>query len=124
MCLDVVYRGKQKKEALAKLPESGYYYKVVTVDDGKYYPICKNSGIAYKAGENITKRVYGTEDYAKAYHLFKSWHTAEKWFDHVSYEKLIKYKVDKKDIIHIGKQSNGLCIVTTRFWCPKPKKSD
>ena len=121
MCLSTVYRGKEKEEALARLPVSGYYWKVVTVAGGKYHPLCNNEEIPYKIGWNTTKRTYGAEKYAVAYHLFRHEADAEYWLD-FTWERLIRCKVEKKDIIHIGIQTDGgLCIVTTRFWCPKPK---
>lgn len=123
MCLDVVYRGKQKKEALAKLPESGYYWKSVTLWDEEYWPpIWDNK--PYKSGWNTTKKKYGYERYACAYHMFRYKDEAKQYGSYT--DETVRCKVDKKDIINIGTQNigfgdQGLVIVTTRFWCPKPK---
>ena len=46
---------------------------------------------------------------------------ADWWTRHdVNGRRTIRCKVNKKDIVAIGEQI-GLCIVTTQFWCPKPK---
>jgi len=121
--LNAVFRGKEKKEALAKLPESGYYWKVVTAEGGKYYPFCiRHTHGAFKVGWNTTKRGRNCGKYTYAYHLCRDKSAAEMWLSPKEYKDdiVIRCKVKKKDIIHIGEQ-DGLCIVTTRFWCPKPK---
>lgn len=127
MCLDQIYRGKQKREALAKLPESGYYWKVIETElDDRYYPPCWGNK-PYKIGWNKTSKICRIGGYDLAYHIFRSQKSAlsyRKIFSPKSrmpYLKVIRCKVEKKDIINIGTQNKGLCIVTTRFWCPKPK---
>ena len=119
MCLDTVYRGKQKREALAKLPDSGYYWKCVYIADDSYEPIIMPG--YFKNGWNKTKGCYNRTGYKLAFHLHRTKEAAESWRGFRLSRKVVRCKVEKKDIIHIGKQSGGLCIVTTRFWCPKPK---
>lgn len=127
MCLEFVYRGKHKKEALAKLPKSGYYWKVVKFYNSKYYPPIYSEFSSYKIGWNTT---YPKSDYAGyllAYHIFRTKAGARKMMHWVicygSQKKaIIRCKVMKKDIINIGIQDNSLCVVTKRFWMPKPKK--
>ena len=133
-----VYRGKQKKEALAKLPESGYYWKVVKVGwrGGYFAPLLWQRGyfapllfsVRHEAGWNITKKVYNNAGYALAYHLYRHKRDAERWkgaFCKTYYPyKIIRCKVEKKDIINIGMQdgyTGAFVIVATRFWCPKPE---
>lgn len=137
MCLEVVYRGKKKSEALAKLPESGYYWKVVKdgmLDEctyswgreGNYYPsIYHDDEKPFKIGWNYTTPKYFKEGYKVAFHLFRSRKQAVNWTG--KNEKTIRCKVEKKDIINIGEQTKGhisptITIVTKRFWMPKPKK--
>jgi len=115
MCLAVVYRGKQKKDALAKLPESGYYWKKVLKrfsSDG-YYPPVRNlpNDKPYKVGWNNTKLKYDNEGYALCFHI---WRDKSKNFGR------IRCIVKKKDIVAIGEQWGSLVIVTKRFWMPKP----
>ncbi len=114
MCLGIIYRGKQKKEALAKLPESGYYYKEVGKRSDGYYPpvMILPGNKPYKVGWNITKLKYENLGYALGFHLWR-----EK-----KYYLGIRCIIKKKDIVAIGKQWGSLCIVTKRFWIPKPKK--
>lgn len=121
MCLDTIYRGKRKKEALAKLPESGYYWKVVRKLGRLYYPPIWDD-MSYKTGWNFTGINCRTqEDYAVAFHIFRDRKDAYAWWQRLDI-KVVRVIVKKKDIINIGKDSDGLCIVTTRFWCPKPKR--
>ncbi len=129
MCLDTVYRGKQKRDALAKLPESGYYWKAVRTDNGRYAPTAYfNNSNHFVSGWNTT----GTprwDGYPLGFHLFRAKNEIKSWANIFGWSNSVKYlrcKVEKKDIVAIGKQHVlsrliGLCIVTTRFWCPKPK---
>lgn len=120
MCLSTVYRGKEKRKALAKLPESGYYWKYAGIRYGKYYPIFGKGD--YESGWNKTKLRKLYMEYATGFHLYRNKKDAENWRrEHLyNYRVIIRCKVEKKDIKTIGEQA-GLCIVTTRFWCPKPK---
>ena len=127
MCLDIVYRRKQKKEALAKLPESGYYWKVVKFYDGKYYPPVYSEFGSYKIGWNTTQPKSDYVGYLLAYHIFRTKAQARKmmhWVSCYSGQKkaIVRCRIKRKSIINIGVQDNGLCVVTTRFWMPKPKK--
>lgn len=119
MCLNIIYEGKQKREALAKLPESGYYWKgVFRESDGYYPPLMDLPFLApYKAGWNTTKRKYEGEGYALCFHLLKEKKDAMAWGN-----TCLRCIIKKKDIVAIGTQSGELTIVTKRFWIPKPKK--
>lgn len=134
MCLGTVYKGKEKKDALAKLPKSGYYYKVVKYEkfdydnqrksdwfnDGKYYPIFFDDN-PFRSGWNRTEPKYVSVGYKVAFHLFRSYHKAKRWLG--AHEKIIRCIIEKKDIVAIGKQSvddRSSTVVTTRFWMPKP----
>ena len=115
MCLAVIYRGKQKKEALAKLPESGYYWKWVLKRDSGYYPhiMILPGNRPFAIGWNTTKIKYDDIGYALCFHL---------WRDKNKNEKRIRCIIKKRDIVAIGIQWGALVIVTKRFWIPKPKK--
>jgi len=115
MCLGIIYRGKEKREALAKLPESGYYYKsVIERKDGYYPPIMILPGNRpYRVGWNNTKKRYDDAGYALCFHLYRKQKTNH---------NLIRCIIKKKDIVAIGTQFGELVIVTKRFWMPKPKK--
>lgn len=125
MCLDTVYRGKQKRAALAKLPESGYYWKAVKQINTVFYPIYKQQGIPYKTGMNTTKAKFDKyANYRTGYHLYRNRNDANT-IVYGGGRKSVRCKISKNDIVAIGKNNilidNGLSIVTTRFWCPKPK---
>lgn len=126
MCLDIVYKGKQKKEALVKLPESGYYWKTVNQHGkvkGRYYPICFSLPECqpFKLGWNTTKPKYIGRGYRIAFHLHKTKKAAKTWIG-----TTVRCIIKKKDIVAIGTQylggENHLTIVTKKFWIPKPKK--
>jgi len=118
MCLHEVYQGTQKKEALAKLPESGYYWKAVNKQKGNYYPHMQAlpNNRPFKKGWNTTKPKYIGEGYKIAFHLHRTKKGAKGW----SANSFIRCVVEKKDIVAIGTQC-GLTIVATRIWIPKPK---
>ena len=128
MCLDIIYKGNQKKEALAKLPKSGYYWKVVVLSDGKYYPPIFSEYGNYKSGWNSTQPKSNYTGYLLAYHLFRNKKEADKmkrWVSVHGKEKkkiVTRCRVKRKDIINVGTQGKDLCIVTKRFWIPKPPK--
>lgn len=115
MCLREVYTGNKKKGALANLPKSGYYWKKVWEKNNGYYPpiMILPGNKPYKVGWNKTKLKYDNEGYALCFHLWR-----EKGYNLGRVRCVIK----KKDIVAIGKQWGSLCIVTKRFWIPKPKK--
>lgn len=132
MCLDIVYRGKQKKEALAKLPENGVYWKVCK--EGKVNYLSEFShGLpdrraSFSAGWNKTEPFYpkGSSGYKIAFHAFRCKRDAKLWAGSSFWLCLVRCKVKKEDIVAIGQQDYGfrklLTIVTKRIWMPKPKK--
>lgn len=115
MCLQRVYKGKEKKDALAKLPKSGYYWKKTFKKDSGYYPPIKilPGNRSYKVGWNNTKIKYDDAGYALCFHL---------WRKPRRNGGRVRCVIKKKDIVAIGIQSGALAIVTKRFWMPKPKK--
>ena len=123
MCLVTVYRGKKKKAELAKLPKSGYYWKLALLLNGKYYPPIF-SGCPYKKGWNNTRPKSEWAGYLLAFHLFRTKKQARKmksWVAGIGKKKVIvRCKVKRKDIINIGLQEGYICVVATRFWMPKP----
>lgn len=122
MCLEIIYKGKDKKKALAKLPESGYYYKRVFFDRGHYWPLLQRLACdrPFKIGWNQTKPHYVAAGYNAAFHLHRTRKDAELW----SSGQTIRCIVEKKDIVAIGIQCGKyLTIVTKRIWIPKPRKT-
>lgn len=126
MCLATVLRSKKKKEALAKLPESGYYWKAVRVRSGLYYPCHQRKNTPFDTGNNETKIRYRGLGYCVAFHLYCNKADALNKVGYwVEQRALVRCKVQKKDIVVIGYNvisDFGLTVVTKRFWMPKPKK--
>ena len=128
MCLGIVYRGERKEVALAKLPKLGYYWKVVGLRKKKgkivycppVYPECGY----FVTGWNTTepkKDIWN--DYLLAYHLFRTKRGAKKMASWICGKyRIVRCKVERKDIINIGLDDGSLTIVTKRIWIPKPKK--
>ena len=125
MCLSIVYKGKEKKEALAKFPETGYYWKVVTFIDGKYYPSVYKYSEPFKTLNVKKKPLYRGMGYNLAFHIFRYKKDAIAWRGWLD-DRVVRCKVKKQDIVAIGTQRifgmQKLVIVTKRFWCPRPPK--
>jgi len=138
MCLSRVYRGKEKQKALDKLPESGYYWKVVTKTHKVYYPLYFTFPGGFKPGWNKTDTI-NPWHYLTAFHIFRNKIDAQNYYNgqanlrdgRGSRISIIRCIVKKRDIVATGEQklylpsgvvSRALTIVTTRFWCPKFKK--
>lgn len=123
MCLSRVFRGKEKRETLAKLPVSGYYWKIVSFKDNKYWPEFY-SHYPFAVGLNVTQgcSYHRIPEYNAAYHAFRTKKSAEKWRGSCKWVKIVRCIIKKKDLTAIGSQSDfGLCVVATRIWMPKPK---
>lgn len=127
MCLGLVYRGKKKKEVLAKLPEMVTCWKIVqrrgNQHGSKFVPEWYAGNSLFLAGWNTTKPFLGYQyKYEIAFHAFRTKKAAEKWRGDYKHTYLVKCKTRKRDIVAIGKQRDNLCIVTKRIWIPKPPK--
>lgn len=111
MCLSTIYRGKEKKNALAALPKSGYYWKRVMRRKNDYYPsiMILPGNRPFRIGWNKTKKKYDGYGYAICFHIYRNRSSGR-----------VRCIVKKKDIVAIGKQWGQLVIVTKRFWMPKP----
>jgi hypothetical protein len=118
-----VYRGKKKKEFLAKLPEKVVVWKVMEKLDGRYYPPFY-ANRAYQAGKNTTKAICANAGYKVAYHSFRQKHAAELW-NNWPRHKVVRCIVPKKSITAVGTQWIGPVtgsvpvIVSTEIICPK-----
>ena len=126
MCLHRVFKGKEKEEALAKLPESGYFYKTVQMRDGSFHSIFH--GTRFEAGMNHTDGLYlsGIE-YRAAFHIFRHKKDAKTFA--CGREYIVRCKLKKEHIVAVGIQrrfissrqehENLLTIVATDIWMPK-----
>ena len=124
MCLSLVYKGKEKANELAKLPNMITCWKTVLRQGNQYgsiYYSCYRSW-KYSIGLNKTKPFWNIyPQYKIAFHAFLTKRDAQKYKSD-RYESIVKCRTEKKDIVAIGKQAGKLVIVTKRIWIPKPKK--
>lgn len=123
MCLGYIYKGEEKKDALAKLPKMVKCWKVVILrlHDKQYSPpIYDNKH--YVMGWNEVRPSSHHLGYRVAFHAFLNKEEAENWANQGLDQKVIQSKTEKKDIVAIGLQGYKLAIVTKRIWIPKPKK--
>ncbi len=130
MCLSVIYNGKKKKEALAKLPDVVTGWAVVRRKGNKYYPYW--SGDSLHAGKNkaqdIPCRRKRIEGYPAGFHrLLHRKDVLDYGLYHPEVTSIViaTCKIHKKDITAIG-ISNGwlghkdyLCIVAKEITCPQ-----
>lgn len=135
MCLDVVYRGKQKREALAKLPDEFVVWKVVRqYADGNRKPLCFGQDCSLEAGEMAAPYRGGTgEGYRAGWHANLSREGVVAFvlrtgWSRVSfpYEEdgaigipIIKCKAKKKHIVAIGEQCDRKVVVLSHITFPK-----
>lgn len=137
MCLSHVFRGKKKREELAKLPDTITCWKIVHRQGNqhgsryfpeyrsRYFPEYRHGSSCFLAGWNKTKPFMKYScGYMIAFHAFRTKKAAKEWMGRfLSNLYVVKCKTRKKDIVAIGEQyDNNLCIVTKRIWIPKPKK--
>ena len=125
MCLNIVYRRKQKKEALAKLPDMITCWKVVQKQGNqhgsRFVPEMYKRSSLFLTGWNVVEPYMSyNSGYRVAFHAFQTKKGAEDWKGY--YKHIVKCKTRKKDIVAIGEQRGHLCLVTKRIWIPKPKK--
>ena len=117
MCLDVVYRGKQKREAIAKLPEKFPVWKVCTKRNGKYYP--------WVIGEyDEDYRLFAGRQKAKSdlpscgFHAFLTKETAERF----ATAPIIECVARRRDIRQIGHPNWLDSVGVVLSYCTFPKK--
>ena len=121
MCLDKRFNEERTNKVLKKLPEKITVYKIVRKDSifKKYTSmfIHYEHRYEYKEGENIARMGFANA----GFYSFKTWFGA--WFyKSFKEEKIIKYKIYKKDILFIGKQMGCLTFVSSKITVPKYKE--
>ncbi len=126
MCLSKVFNERKTQKILKKLPETINVYKVARKDRIKkrylpyffaFYP--------YKEGENnkISNKHFSNDC---GFYSFKN--LLLTWFFKISSSNgannniIIKCKINKKDILKIGKYSGALTFVTSKITIPKYKE--
>lgn len=124
MCLHTVFRGKAKKDELAKLPDTIDCWKVALKRGNQFGSkyISEYRNYIYTIGWNKTKPIFiRSFGYKIGFHAFLTKKAAHHW-SRGKYQSIVKCKIEKKDIVAVGKQLGHLCIVTKRIWIPKPRK--
>ncbi|KKN01497.1 hypothetical protein LCGC14_1127260 [marine sediment metagenome] len=110
MCLSVVYKGKQKKEFLAKLPDVVTAWGVVSKGGREYVSICNN--FRFVAGINEAEQVEveietDSIKYTSGFHRLLSRKEAEECFGKLySSEEIHSCEILKEDIIACGEQAS------------------
>lgn len=126
MCLSVIYKGKQKAEALAKLPDVVTGYSMTMKYKERYYPVCQQMNTPFVAGRNeaIQCQVEPIPNryYQAGFHRYLSRRAARLWVG----DRIMSCKIHKKDITAIGEQQGALCVVAKQITCPQycGKKGD
>ena len=125
MCLDVVFRGQEKKDELAKLPDVVTVWKVVyKLDKRDYRTDCMFFPL--HAGEvkfiqnviNTYNYNYNLPKYRGGGHFFLSRSVAYSLRWDESIEKVVKCRVKKEWINNIGLQSGAKIVVVKRAIFP------
>jgi hypothetical protein len=120
MCLSVVYRGREKKEALAKLPERFYVWKVMRkIRNGFQAP---HQYIRYHGGKlkfktNMIHR-FGSMAYRGGGHFWRNRKRADRSAENLG-GVLARCYAKKSDITSIGTQSGNTVIVLKKATFPK-----
>jgi hypothetical protein len=123
MCLSVVYRGKQKKEALAKLPDSFYVWKVVCrANGGGFVTDCElkplyGGEVEFVANIINRKHRYKDQRYCGGGHFWMTRGAAE--LSQLGDEKIVRCRAKKKDVTSIGRQEGYRVIVLKKATFPK-----
>lgn len=122
MCLDVVYRGKQKREALAKLPDEFYVWKHLMEDDDGYWTSSDSKkdrvfagqmkapylGPAYRTPVRHGRPLTGQKAYKSGWHAWRQ-----------KGEDEIRCRAFKRHIVSIGSQFEDTVVVLSHITFPK-----
>ncbi len=136
MCLETLWTKAEIKEWLKTQPDDITAYKVVKLgeSDGKEraFPVVYWEYGAFKKVNKITRSIVrrvphvivlgkyrqSRRSYETYYHLFLMKDDAQKWKEtgpSAMFCKVLKCKIPKKAITDIGKQINGISIITKEF---------
>ena len=120
MCLDMIFRGKEKKEFLAKLPDEITVWKVVyKCSNGSYVTDCLR--LPLHSGEVKFKQNLIRQSHARRYrgggHFFKTRAAARQW--ELNCDRVIKCTIKKEWINTIGMQDKRVVLVVSRAIFPE-----
>ncbi len=126
MCLQIVMKGKEKKDFLAKLPDMITVWKVVTKwGKGDYVTDCKSFSL--HAGEvkfpqnTINKsnwRMFQGPIYKGGGHFFLIRQAARDWSGWHFQDRVVKCQIKKEWINNIGTQDSKKVVVVSRAIFP------
>ena len=127
MCLQVIYRGKRKKEELANLRNTIRVWKVLEPCHGRFRTDSRCVRIV--AGENkFTQNIISTcgscEGYRGGGHFFIHKKDAKKWNVFMTDRRCVQCTIQKADINNIGTQEgmnfrSALVVVVKKATFPK-----
>lgn len=138
MCLSVVYKGKQKREAIAKLPEKFWVWKRAKFDGA----VCRPTTFSHKCDAYYSGRQKASylgvarcvddprrsAGYRAGWHCYRRRDDAAQWL--TLQDTMLRCQARRRDIIAIGKQNEGdkgVTIVLSHLTFPakcgrRPKK--
>jgi len=120
MCLDRVFRGKEEREALAKLPEKFVTYKAVHAIDGHFRSLFVNKTTRFWLGrrlkakrESIWAGKGGT--YVSGFHTWMVRAKAKEQVDRGFNRDVLECISHKKDVVAIGRQDRAVVVVLSHI---------
>lgn len=123
MCLERVYRGKEKKAILDKIPDKFYAYKnVLQVGYSKYQTSYQRHRLYAGLNKFKCNRIFSEfgDLYVGGSHLLiKKPKQGDQWFLSVSGERTVRVKVKKSWIKTAGKQWGATVITVNQAIFPK-----
>ncbi|KKM72808.1 hypothetical protein LCGC14_1416800 [marine sediment metagenome] len=122
MCLSTVFRGKKKKEALAKLKDTIIVWKILHAPRAsRSYYVTEIKGVHVYAGknkfrQNIIIKHFGRSNYRGGSHF---WMKKNGHWDILWGNKLVRCTIKKSDINAIGTQNGHFVVVVKKAIFPK-----
>ena len=126
MCLQTKMQPKDRKKITDRIHRGGItVYKVVGVEDGKYFPPAKRTKSPYKEGLNtaegthLVKMGFGKPDYTPGFHFFKSKAAAKEYHRYLneiveeSFYATSRAVAEDGETLHKSYKVRFLCISNT-----------
>jgi len=119
MCLTNVYRGKEKKEFLDKLPDEIVVWKVVAKYKDRYSTDCRRFPL-HSGRMDFKQNIIKTDDitYRGGGHFFLHRADAEMW-GYGFANRIVRCKIKKEWINTVGTQDDAVVLVAKRAVFPE-----
>jgi hypothetical protein len=124
MCLETIFRGKEKKEMLAKLKDTIIVWKALKKPDKKrpfYQTDCRH--VRVYAGENKFKQPiichHRSGTYRGGGHFWLTREAARNWCNNMPRkEAVVRCTIKKEWINSMGRQNKYVCVVVKKVVFP------